>query len=427
MASIGRGSRQFQNLAAIVAGLTILWGVPAAHAADDADPPAKVEDYTSPNFLVHTDLSADEAEELLGRLETMLGLISTYWRQPLRNGPIECYVVKDLQNWPKDRITSPIGLQQIAAKAGVTVTGPDDRGVLRSVVYAFADRGTPQHEAVHAYCGQTFGTTGPVWYSEGMAELGQYWREGEKAVQCHPEVVEYIHRSPPKSLNGIVNGNEATGDSWENYAWRWALCHLLANHPDYQEAFHALGLSILARGPTTFEQALGARADAISFEYLFFLQHFDQGYRVDLCRWNLNAAARLIPRRGQRIATTKAGLGWQPSGILLLANKEYQFSAKGAWQTAADAESVTADGDAEGIGRLVGVVLSDPAVAGGLPDLSEPFDLGSYGTFTAPAAGSLYLRCQDGWGQIADNEGTIKVKIKLHGQGNPLPMPAPAE
>ena len=430
MATTGRGARRFRGgLAATAAGLLIIASLPA-QAADTADPPAKVADYRSQNFWVHTDLSAGEAQELLERLETMLGLVSNYFGQPLRNAPIECYVVKDLANWPGDSIPSADGRRQIAANAGVTITQGGRQGnqvLFKSVVYAIADRGTPQHEAVHAYCGQTFGTTGPVWYSEGMAELGQYWREGEKAVQCHPAVVEYIHDSPPKSLNEIVNGQEITGDSWQNYAWRWALCHLLANHPEYQKDFHLLGSSILAGGPLTFERVFGQKAEAISFEYLFFLRHFDLGYRVDLCQWDLNAKATLLRGKGTKTPKIEAGLGWQPTRIAVLADKEYEFSSTGDWQTAEDAERVTADGGDEGLGRLVGVILSDSPTEGEPPVLSEPFDLGSYGTFTAPAGGRLYLRCRDGWGQLADNEGAIKVKIKLHGQGKPLPMPKPAE
>ncbi|MFG0240782.1 MAG: hypothetical protein ACF8CY_07010, partial [Gimesia chilikensis] len=36
-------------------------------------------DYRSKNFLIHTDLSPDEAQDLLARLEKMLVIISAYW------------------------------------------------------------------------------------------------------------------------------------------------------------------------------------------------------------------------------------------------------------------------------------------------------------------------------------------------------------
>ena len=273
----------------------------AAAAVEEGKP----LDYTSPNFLVHTDLPTPEAKELLERLETMLKLISAYWGRPCR-GVIECYVVRDLKNWPPGGIPSEIGLEYIEGGAGVTSTQTLTQGtrfIAKSVVYAVADRGTPQHEAVHAYCGQTFGDVGPVWYAEGMAEMGQYWRSGDSSVNCDPYVVEYLHATPPKSLNEIVNAQEFTGDSWQNYAWRWALCHLLAYNPNYAERFRPLGLGLLTKQPVSFEQTYGAMASEISFEYLFFLKHFDIGYRADLCRWDWHK--KYIPLRGSRAVTVK--------------------------------------------------------------------------------------------------------------------------
>ncbi|TXT16734.1 MAG: hypothetical protein FD138_4703, partial [Planctomycetota bacterium] len=44
--------------------------------------PAGPKEFRSANFLVHTDLPADEAQDLLKRLETMLTLISKYWGKP---------------------------------------------------------------------------------------------------------------------------------------------------------------------------------------------------------------------------------------------------------------------------------------------------------------------------------------------------------
>ena len=250
-----------------------------------ADEPPGPRDFRSPNFLLHTDLPKDEADELSKRLETMLTLISKYWGKPNRQ-PIECFVVRDLSVWPRD-VLDPEGLAKIQERAGVTLTqtrvlrGTNEVVAAKATVYAVSDRGTPQHEAVHAYCGQNFGRTGPVWYSEGMAEMGQYWRAGESRVNCDPQAVRFIRRSEPKALNAIVNARQITGDSWKNYCWRWALCHLLANNPNYYDRFRPLGLGILMDKPdATFEHVYGSMAKEISFEYLFFLQHFDLGYEI---------------------------------------------------------------------------------------------------------------------------------------------------
>ena len=44
-----------------------------------------------------------------------------------------------------------------------------------------------QHECVHGFCHLTFGSTGPTWLSEGIAELGHHWRDGDTAVEKIPE------------------------------------------------------------------------------------------------------------------------------------------------------------------------------------------------------------------------------------------------
>lgn len=384
--------------------------------------PARTEgpaDYRSRNFLVHTDLQPKEAEELLIRLETMLGLVSRYWGRPNRK-TIECYVVKDLKKWPPGSI-DPEGAAKIAAQAGVTKSVTLLRGGravdATAVVYAYADRGVPQHEAVHAYCAQAFGDTGPVWYSEGMAEMGQYWRKDNKTVQVDEYVEKYLQDSEPKSLNAIVNGEEFTGDSWQNYAWRWALCHMLATSPNYSDRFRTLGLGILQQKPNaTFENVYGAMAKEISFEYLFFLEHMKNGYRADLCAWDWKTKYKSPRGRSTLVSRIEAGKGWQASRVLLHKDQEYDFAVDGKWKIAKDGKSLTADGDSDGAGKLMGVVFNDY-------ELSEPFELGAYGTFKAPSDGNLLLRSKDDWGALGDNTGRVTVRVRTHDADSPLPKP----
>lgn len=368
-------------------------------------------DYRSQRFIMHTDLPADEVTELFTRLETMLDLISEYWAAPSR-GVIEMYVIKDLKNWPPGSLDES-GRSKVAAGGGVTLTTTlgfgqgKNREVVdaKSIVYAGADHGTPQHEAVHAYCGQTFGRTGPVWYSEGMAEMGNYWKRGQKEVDVHPVVVKHLRDSQIKTLNDIVNSNETTGDSWQNYAWRWALCHLLANNTNYQKDFRPLGLSILKNQGLSFESVYGKMAEEISFEYKFFIEHLENGFRVDLCSWDW--AKKFTVVRGSVGPTTKilADHGWQPTQATLQANQDYEYTATGTWQISADGQKVTARGDSDGNGRLEGVMMTGFV-------LGEPFDLDAQGTITAPADGNLYVRCKDKWIELADNKGTMTFKIK---------------
>ncbi len=382
-------------------------------------------DFNSPHFLLHTDIDADEARELLKRLETMIGLVSRYWGRPSR-GIIECYVVRDLQQWPPGSLHGD-GLAYIRKRGGVCRSQRQSRGKHRqkkATVYAFAGNGIPQHESVHAYCWQTFGRYGPVWYREGMAELGQYWKEGEKAVNIEPHTLRYLQESPPLAIGEMISQERHTGN-WKDYAWRWALCHLLEKNPNYSSQFRPLGLGLLLGKPVSFEQVFGPVARNIEFEYLFFLKHMDNGYRVDLCAWDWEAKFRPLRNSSRAIKTTvRAERGWQPSGMTVLSGIEYEYVSTGRWKTenvsgvkSLDSKSLDADGGEDGTGRLMGVVMQDFK-------LGKPFKLGTHGSFTLPSGGDLYLRCKDRWNELADNSGQIKFKVKVKGKGSPLRKPA---
>ena len=59
----------------------------------------------------------------------------------------------------------------------------------------------PLHESVHGYCCQAFGRTGPQWYAEGAAEMGNYWVDGERGVNAYPWVIKYLRGETPKRLD----------------------------------------------------------------------------------------------------------------------------------------------------------------------------------------------------------------------------------
>lgn len=362
----------------------------------------------SKNFRLVTDHTAEDASELLSRLETMLVSVSGYWGRRCPK-PIDMYVAKDIATWPADVINkmAPDGVLSIRSGGGLTLTQTMQMGSRkidsRAVVYAVADRGTPQHEAVHAYCGLAFGATGPVWYAEGMAEVGQYWqRDDPAAVHCRPEVIQYLKNSSPKPLEAAVSRNQVTGDSWQNYAWRWALCHQLGFNPNYSKRFKPLGFALLAEESITFADVYGAQAQEIEFEYHLFVSNLDVGYRADLCRWDWLPRVKPIRRTGSTM-TVDARRGWQAQPLLVSARDTYKITCNDEWSVD-DETKTTVDGGDDGRGLLVATVFDEG-------ELADEIELGSDMTFIAPSDGQLVVRCRDGWGEIADNKGRVKVRI----------------
>ena len=363
----------------------------------------------SAHFAFLTDVSDREAKIIIDKLERMAGLLEKYFgRGPA--GPIEGFIVRDLAVFPPGTLTEAAGVAKIREGAGVCFNlrlGNQRKATL----YSCADHGVIQHECTHGFCHMTFGSTGPTWLAEGVAELGNYWKEGEAAVDVEPGVMGYLQKAQPKRglLEIAVPGRTPSG-TWQDYAWRWALCHMLAFNPNYADRFKPLAIALMEEQPgVSFESVYGPVAKQVSFEYDQFLRHVGNGYRADLAAWPWKARFRKLQAGGSLGAKVKARAGWQASGLEVAQPGTYAFEAAGTWQTAAAGDPCTAAGDAAGRGRLEGALLAETDAGF---TLSDPFALGEKGAFSAPAAGRLVLRCADDWTQLGDNDGEVEVTLR---------------
>ena len=377
----------------------------AAKYRDYSDEPSPPRPLRSQHFVVHTDMSERNARILLDKLESMIELVSRYFGRP-QKGIVECYVVRDLKSWPP-ALFPPDAKAKIEAEAGMTVSQALGRQI-KSIVYSCDKPGVAQHEAVHAYCNQTFGAVGPTWYAEGIAEMGRYWHESQLAVDVDPVVIDYLTKAKePKKLTDIVAADQITGDSWEAYSWRWALCYLLASNPNYNRNFKALGISLMTKQPqVSFESVYGRTAKQLSFEYDQFVGQVGNGYRADLCAWQWNKKFVAVDKKGHQTIRLRAKAGWQPGSIRVEEGLVYEYTTKGEWKIDGAGAKVDADGNKEGEGKLTAAIMKDY-------QLSEPIALGKRGRFTATSSGDLYLRCAEEWTRLGDNSGTMTAYIRL--------------
>jgi hypothetical protein len=390
-------------------GIFLFFGVHGAFAESAIESPstgAHADDFRSRHFLLHTDLPERDAKALLEKLELLLAEISTYWGRPMK-GRIECFVIREFDNFPPS-VLDPRGVAAVKAYEGTTLMSTEAKGktiVVKAVVYSNARPEVALHEAVHAYCHQMFGRVGPVWYSEGMAELGHYWSDADRAVHADDRELAFLRQKPQVSLADTWSGSQVSGDGWQNYASRWSLCHFLSNNPNYSPQFRAMGRDVLAGKDIDFDQTFGPKARELSFEYRFFLQHIARGYRVDLSAWNWDRKFAASSARPVT-AEVKAGRGWQPAGLTLRPNAPYHYATTGKWRLAGQSHDVAAGGDECGRGRLVGALMNDY-------QLGEEFELYEHGSLQFPDGGNLYLRCRSDWNTLADNSGRITVKLEV--------------
>lgn len=396
--------------------------------------------HRTPHFSLYTDLPADEARALLERLEATVQTLADYWRRPLR-GTIQCYVARDVDAWHDRELPHPMARILIGRVGGAALYRASENGgsaPSKIVVLASAKPGVAEHEVVHAYCGQTFGTTGPLWYREGMAQLLVTNRDVSRGMDFPAETFAALAAGPKLTLSDVVGGTQNTQElcasfdemiadhdgvvglipvsDWseadsqslaaitQTYAWSWLVCHMLEFNPNYRARFRALGQDCLSDQEEAFGRRFDAVAKELMFEYEFTVARMAPGYRVDLCAWDWDKRCR--PLNGPRPARMRvhAARGYQASGLTLVAGQAYSYRVTGTWLADPQAGPVGADGAVCGNGRLEAVVLRDF-------QLSEPVLLGECGSFASPCDGQLYLRCHDAWNQLSDNSGSVVVTL----------------
>ena len=370
-----------------------------------AEPPAQPRLVRSQHFAFMTDVSDREWAVISFKLERMVSALETFLGRRM-TGVVEGFVARDLAKFPDGMIDEPYGVEKIRRGEGVCVNSR--LGAQRHArLYSCADHGVIQHECVHGICHLAFGSSGPTWLAEGLAELGNYWREGDPTIDLPAPVIGYLQNATPKRklLEIAVPGRTEAG-TWEDYAWRWALCHLLANNPNYSNRFVPLAIALMEeRDGASFESVYGPVAREVSFEYDQFLAALGNGYRSDLTAWPWQAKFQRLADAAETKVNVKAKAGWQPARVLVESGDRFEIIADGTWKIAAAGQPLDADGEADGRGRLVAAVFADYSLTPEIP-------LGAKATLKPPAAGQLFLRCTDAWTELGDNDGEIRVTIR---------------
>jgi len=378
--------------------------VAARHPILSDEPRQEPRLIRSRHFSFLSDVSDREAKRILDKLETMVGLLERYFGRRQR-GVIEGFIVHDLAVWPEGVLTEPLGIAKIKEPAGIcftTVLGPERRAVL----YACDDPGIIQHECTHGFCHLTFGGAGPLWLAEGLAEVGRWWREKEKGVNVAPVILAHLHDADRPTLAAITALNQPPSNDWRDYTWRYALCQMLLDNPNYADRFRGLAVALMEGQPgVSFESVYGPVSREVAFEFGQFLSHIGNGYRADLTAWPWKAKQRKLAPGGLGRAKVKGAAGWQASGVEVEAGAVYVITAEGAWRMAADAEPTGPEGDGAGRGRLAGALYADFT-------LSTEIPLGSHSSWIAPADGLLMLRAADAWTELGDNDGTLSITIR---------------
>ncbi len=302
------------------------------------------------------------------------------------------------------------------------------------------------HEATHCFMQSMGGTTRdvPVWYLEGMAELFATHAiadDGTISFGVMPDLKENFigFGRIPMIQRAIADGHSLTLDqvsrlqpkdfveSNESYAWSWTVCQLAATHPRYRDTFRQLGREYVEDGfQHTFAHLFDPLLADFDPEWTLFVRHLCYGYDIERAVMLFQPGIEIEQPDGQLTATVLATRGWQSSAMAVHSDQSYVITATGRtavaqsprpWESEPQGISIRWN-EGTPIGRLLGIVISEPDQQTGYRRVSPVLDIGEKAEFTPPFNGTLYLRVNDFWNELNDNSGEYAVSLHAKSDEN---------
>ena len=293
------------------------------------------------------------------------------------------------------------------------------------------------HEGTHAFMTRWLGGAGPPWYMEGMAELlGTHaWRDEKLTMGYVPRSKEEVPfwgrvklvRDEFAASRGLMLEDVFRYDARahlriEPYAWSWAACAFLDQHPLTQKAFRELKANTGDRS-AEFSQSLLRRLEAdwqaIREDWQLFIVNIDYGYDVAKSAVVRTKEARPLPAGGASV-TVNADRGWQSTGIAVEAGRTYSLKASGrfrlkgepkVWQSEAGGVTIRYH-QGQPLGMLLAAIGDEKEPSSPITPLARPQPIGLAGEIEPKTGGTLYLKLNDSPAELADNSGTVTVEIK---------------
>jgi hypothetical protein len=290
------------------------------------------------------------------------------------------------------------------------------------------------HEGTHGFMNTVFGSCGPPWYAEGMAELlaTHRWHDGQLTMNWTPTsreevpmwgrikvVKDAVAENRVPSLKDVIEYNVNAHRQVEPYAWCWAAATLLDRHPRYRERFRGLyRLVNKSHFSDRFIDLLGDDWDALSEQWRVFVVNLEYGHDVPKTVLDFSPGKPISGSKAD--ATVAADRGWQNTGLRLEAGTTYRLTAQGRYQIAEEPRTWWCEPGGVSIryyrglplGILMAAVRPDEPPENGPRPLVRPVAIGLEATLTPEKTGTLHLRINDSPGELHDNRGSLSVEIR---------------
>lgn len=293
------------------------------------------------------------------------------------------------------------------------------------------------HEGTHAFCHFNFGTLGPPWLAEGLAEFlaVHRWKEGrlEMAARVTDKtqleywgrvklIQEAWYQGQPKQLAQVMAFPPQAFPATDAYAWSWAAVSMMSQNPNYSQGFQEL-VQELSAIPTSewndrLREALPRSVGQQETEWQVAVREMDYGYDFARSRiqWSTNQA---IP--GDELVVELPADGAWLETDLILETGAWKVHCEGRYQITIEEQTPVmsespgislAYANGSRLGQVQAAIASPEGFFQASSPLTRPVEIGSRTQWQVNQGGRLYLRVNDDPTRLDDNQGTVTVGLK---------------
>ncbi len=305
------------------------------------------------------------------------------------------------------------------------------------------------HEGTHAIMNWFKGSTGPPWYSEGMAEWMALHSWDEEKLELAAKIRsvadskgwgrigrirKMVAAGKALSLDDVFNIPTSGFRDVKYYAWSWAACEFFSEHPLSARAFARLPDSVdesQIEFNRSFIKAIATHREALDRDWGLFINELDYGYDVRAARLTEATAAESTKPTRSHLATfhISASQSWQTTGIEVRQGDRIGVSVTGEvivgettkpWVS--QAGGITIDYySGQPLGKLMACVVPEKLSQQDISSV-RAFDTIALGTGTMTSEtgpkvhiiasdGILWLRTNESPARLGDNSGHLEVSI----------------
>lgn len=285
----------------------------------------------------------------------------------------------------------------------------------------------------------------PIWYLEGMAELAAVHRKqpsGQVRFGLFPDdayseggfgrlqlLREEVAAGRIRLLQQIRELNESNFYPHKtSYAWSWAVCYFLTEHPQTSREFRELTkMRRESEFNHRFREMLQAGGAELQADWVVFLHNLVPGYQFSssLITWETppgrqDENLKPVPATGETIPV-QVDRHWQRSGLQVQAGSAYRITGEGRYVVArepvpweCEPQGVTIEyvsGRPRGELQMVFFPAESSSTERALA-FSQVVPVGRELVWQAPEAGELFFRINDWCSSWLENTGTLQVTVQ---------------